>query len=182
MKICRIEDCTKKAEKRGMCGKHYRRWRVHGDPLKSKTERHGMISTPEYSVWESMKFRCSNIEDSRYGGRGIKVCEAWAKSFLRFYNDMGPRPSSKYSIERVDNDGDYEPGNCKWATGSEQMRNRRILGTNTSKVTGVHFNKSSQTWIARIVVDGVRIYLGHFERKEDAIDARGEAVKLYWLK
>lgn len=87
---------------------------------------HGMFGTREYATWSAMLGRCSNPKHSAwpdYGGRGITVCTAWLK-FDNFYADMGARPSGK-SLDRVDNSGNYEPRNCRWATKKEQARNRR---------------------------------------------------------
>lgn len=88
---------------------------------------HGMAASPEFAVWAGMIQRCTNpktISYPRYGGRGIAVCDRWLHSFENFYEDMGQRPSNKHSIERDRGDGNYEPGNCRWATDTEQMRNR----------------------------------------------------------
>jgi hypothetical protein len=97
-------------------------------PRQSPNFKHGGRYTAEYRAWSQMKHRCScpTMNDfSHYGGRGIKVCEAWMNSFAQFLVDMGPRPSPKYSIDRRDNDGNYEPGNCFWATIAQQNRNTR---------------------------------------------------------
>lgn len=88
---------------------------------------HGMSRSAEHRAWNGLRNRCKNPNDEHfgnYGGRGIKVCERWEK-FENFYRDLGPRPSPKHSLDRVDNDGNYEPGNCRWATKSEQTYNRR---------------------------------------------------------
>ena len=82
---------------------------------------------PVYDVWQSMKDRCSNPRSKAfpdYGGRGIRVCERWQNSYADFASDMGPRPDG-WSIDRVDNDGDYTPDNCRWADRRTQQRNQR---------------------------------------------------------
>lgn len=87
---------------------------------------HGRARTPTYRIWVLMRYRCFNPKAKPYkyyGGRGITVCDRWL-SFQNFFDDMGERPSGM-SIDREDNDGNYEPGNCRWATPKEQRANQR---------------------------------------------------------
>lgn len=133
---CRVNGCPTIPKARGLCRKHYFRWRKYGDPLISKIQgaqtKHGNCTrakkSPEYQSWASMLGRCCNPNRShyhRYGGRGITVCERWQHSFQAFLEDVGPRPTPKHTLDRFpDNNGNYEPGNVRWATRKQQSRNR----------------------------------------------------------
>ena len=103
-------------------------------------QTHGMTNHPAYTNWYHMMSRCTNPKNDRfadYGGRGITVTERW-KDVTNFIADMGEKPSPDHSIDRIDNNGNYEPGNCRWATSSEQA-------SNTSKTRKVTFEGRTQS-------------------------------------
>jgi len=101
---------------------------LHREQLGNRQRTHGRRHTAEYEAWCNMRRRCSDANGKDwplYGGRGISVCARWDSSFEAFYADVGDRPGRGYSIDRIDVNGNYEPGNVRWATASEQRRNRR---------------------------------------------------------
>ena len=126
MRTCTIKDCENRHEAKGYCNNHYIRFKKYGDPFFTKVEMHGMANTSEYKTWRSMKERCYNKNSHkyhRYGNRGITVCDRWRNSFIAFFRDMGLKPFPKAQIDRINNDGNYEPGNCRWATCAENSQN-----------------------------------------------------------
>ena len=119
-----------------------RRMLTHGDNINRST-------TPEYNAWASAKARCENERHPKYpsyGARGIKMCDRWKENYVAFLEDMGRRPSPSLSIDRIDNDDDYEPGNCRWAMPIEQGNNRR--NNRRIEVNGV--SKTISEW-ARVI-------------------------------
>ena len=99
---------------------------IRKEQLVARNSSHGATGTSEHTIWLLMRNRCSNPKNkrwARYGGRGIKVCPEWQDDFSRFLADVGSRPSPLHSIDRINNDGNYEPGNVRWATKREQVRN-----------------------------------------------------------
>ncbi len=132
--ICKIEGCDNKYYCKNLCKKHYSKLWEYGDPLFTKNEKHGLTNTFGYRTWLHMIHRCTNPKVSNfknYGGRGIQVCDRWnipgdkKQSVLNFISDMGPRKSDESSIDRKNNNGNYEPGNCRWSSKKTQNRNTR---------------------------------------------------------
>lgn len=140
---------------------------------------HGMRKSPEYRCWSHIKSRCYNPKVKRYenhGGRGIKVCERWLNSFENFYKDMGNRPSKGHSIDRIDNDGNYCPENCRWATRSEQASNRRVQGT----IPYYGVSKDGDKYLVNIFHSGVNHYIGLFNTSQEAASAYDDEYEKYF--
>src|SRR5262245_40260025 len=149
---------------------------------------------PEYDVWHQMKRRChrpTHRQYANYGGRGIEVCDRWRfgdgerDGFACFIADMGRRPALGLTVERIDNNGNYDPKNCRWATRLEQRHNQRKEPT-TSRFHGVVWHRRDRKWRAQISIDKRNIWLGQFDNEEDAarafdaaaISARGASAIL----
>lgn len=123
--------------------------------MKHGASRRGAQS-PEFRVWQQMISRCERPSARSfplYGGRGIRVCEEWRHDFAAFLAHVGPRPSDGHSIDRINNDGNYEPGNCRWATAREQSANKR----NTTRITAFGETLTVTEWSERTGIPRVTI-------------------------
>ena len=136
---------------------------------------------PLYSTWADMKSRCNNENDPNYynyGGRGIGHCDSWSH-FKNFAIDMGFKPTSQHTLERLDNEKGYSPDNCTWATRTEQCLNRRTFKTNSTGKTGVIMCKSGR-YKARFDYGGERYNIsGTFETVDEAYTARLEVMQVF---
>lgn len=135
------------------------------------TTIHGLKQHRLYNTWINMKKRIFNkksIGYENYGGRGINICDRWLK-IENFIEDMYPSYQEGLTLDRMDNDGNYEPSNCRWATKSVQSRNTIVLrSTNTSGYRGVYFKKKNNKFCTRIALCGKFIQIGYFKTAEEA--------------
>ena len=131
------------------------------------TKTHGLGYTRLYNIWSMMKDRTLNLKHRvyhNYGGRGITICDEWKNDFMSFYNwAMSNGYSDELSIDRIDNNGNYEPSNCRWVTYTIQNRNQRIRKDNKTGYKGVCYNKDNNNFRVVITVDKERINLGRFK-------------------
>lgn len=121
---------------------------LHKEVIRQTPKTHGMRDSREYQSWAHMKYRCHNPNYPRYalwGGRGITVCERWREDFSAFFADMGPCPAGM-TIDRIDNNKGYEPGNCRWATPKEQANNLRTTRRVTFEGQEKTISEWAETW------------------------------------
>jgi len=123
---------------------------------------------PEYQAWSGLIQRCENPKNKRfhdYGGRGIKVCERWRISFADFFADMGLKPSPKHSIDRINNDGNYESGNCRWATDAEQRSNKRSIRPRTTRHNGIYVALDGKRLLLKIACEKIGVNYDRVRRR-----------------
>jgi len=141
---------------------------------------HGMTKHPLFLVWVNMRKRCTNKEDKsykNYGGRGIKVNKEWecnSAIFMKWCLANGWKQGLE--IDRIDNDGNYEPNNCRFIASQENCLNKRVNKNNTSNYTGVIWKASSKKWRSVLMNFGKPYHLGYFTTKKEAVEARNNFI------
>jgi hypothetical protein len=185
---CKVKGCIytnpKDYLQKGYCNAHYKKYKKYGNPLYSiRATNDGRTKTITYKSYSCMVYRCKSSYRFRknYFDRGIKVCKAWVQprglGYDNFLKDMGHRPSKHYSIERIDNNGDYNPNNCKWAMRTEQNRNRRGRKNNIYECIYATKDGKKILYDVQVKVCGV-LYRSYFHKKSDAIQYRNNIYKL----
>lgn len=157
---------------------------LNDEVRRSLNKKHGLSKSSEYRIWSGMIQRCINTKNvgfiKWYGSKGISVCKEWRNSFEQFYKDMGPRPTIKHELDRIDCSKDYCKENCRWASKSEQLQNRSKKENCSSKYIGVCFDKSRLLYLSGIKTNGKRINIGRFKTEVEAALAYNEmAFKIF---
>ena len=138
---------------------------------KQVVTKHNLVGTRLYKLWAGMKYRVFNINSDsykNYGGRGITICDEWKNDVKSFYDwAISNGYSDELSLDRIDNDGNYEPSNCRWVTKTIQCRNQRISKANKTGYRGVSYNKRRGNYETYINIKPKRIYLGSSKTAEE---------------
>lgn len=141
--------------------------------------KHRLVNHPLYRVWVKMKERCYYDKDigyANYGGRGITVCSEWKDNFKNFYDWAVDKWKKGLYIDRINNDGNYEPDNCRFVTPKVSALNKRVLKSNISGHTGITIHKPSNKWMASISINSTLKYIGLYFTIEEAVNARNAFI------
>lgn len=147
--------------------------------LRQRQTKHGHYYEPEHVVWRNMVKRCRDERFAKWYG-DVTVCQSWLDSYDNFLRDVGRKPNTNATLDRVDPKGNYEPGNVRWATREVQSRNTKNHETNKTGVRGVSWSKSKHKWRAAIYVQNKQKHLGYFDSIAQAENARRKAEETYW--
>lgn len=144
-------------------------------------KKHGKSNTKEYICWLAMKDRCLNPNNSKHEYyKKTEIHKEWINSFETFLKDVGIAPTKNHSLDRIDNNGNYEPNNVRWATKQIQAINQNTPCTNTSGYKGVSYNKKDKKYVAYININKKHKELGRFKNLQEAIDTRKKAEEKYY--
>lgn len=186
MKTCKIPQCELKHHGFGYCKAHYSRVKRHGDPhfvtmVVGENRKDDSLYYRYYGILARVRYR-GHIGYKNYGGRGIGICKEWLPpyGYKRFKEYVLSLPNAEvegYTIDRIDNDGDYEPSNIRWATRHQQASNNR----HAKGVVGVNWKKRDNRWQATLVVNGKLVLGKYFEKYSDAVNARRKAEAEYGI-
>lgn len=153
--------------------------------VKDTNTKHGLRKHPLYQVWANMKDRCYNIKCKyypNYGSRGITICDRWKDSFENFYNDVVEGYEEGLQLDRIDNDGNYEPNNVRWVKSQQNSMNRGGHKNTSSRYKGVSWNKKINKWVAQIQKDGKKHHLGSFSNEHEAAVAYNKKAKEFFVE
>jgi len=149
-----------------------------------RSKKHGLSNHPIYGVYHDMLARCTNPKHKRFdcwGGRGIIVCDEWLdkeSGFMSFYEWATNNGwDKKLQLDRRNNNGNYEPSNCRFLTPRMNSMNTRVQSNNTSGYVGVHWYKAYSNWSSSIKIHGKNIRLGYFDTRKQAVEARNNYIK-----
>ena len=170
----------------GYCGKEFR---VMANSVKTKHTKscgclrgkeHNLTKHRLYNTWHRINYRCTNPNSQDYpdyGARGILVCEEWqdVKNFIEWVDSTHPNIEG-YTLDRIDNDGNYEPSNCRWADRTTQVCNQRMKKSNKSGFVGVFFDKLQNKWVASVRFNSKQIHIGRFKTIEEAVEVRDNYI------